>query len=45
MVHEPAGLACLTVESVLVAVIGDEYEQLDGSALHHVYTELFWASQ
>ena len=45
MVLEPAGLVCRTVASVLLAVIGDEYEQLDGSALHHEYTELFWASQ
>ena len=45
MVLEPADLVCRTVTSVLLAVIEDEYEQIDGSALHHEYMDLIWACQ
>ena len=40
MVLDPADLVCRTVTFVLLVVIEDEYEQIDGSALHHEYMDL-----
>ena len=45
MVLDPADQVCRTVTFVLLVVIEDEYEQIDGSALHHEYLDLFWACQ
>ena len=45
MVLDPADLVCRTVTSGLLVVIEDEYEQIDGSALHHEYMDLIWACQ
>ena len=44
MVLDPADQVCRTVTFVLLVVIEDEYEQIDGSALHHEYMELIWVS-
>ena len=40
MVLDPADQVCRTVTFVLLVVIEDEYEQIDGSALHHEYMDL-----
>ena len=45
MVLDPADQVCRTVTFVLLVVIEDEYEQIDGSALHHEYMDLIWACQ
>ena len=44
LVLDPADQVCRTVTFVLLVVIEDEYEQIDGSALHHEYMDLIWVS-
>ena len=40
MVLELADLVCRTDISVLLVVVENEYEQINGSALHHEYMDL-----